>query len=64
MPATCCYVLTLKPLPSEVPSSIRLRQALKVLVRAFKLRAVDVRQISSVSEVDKSKEKELTVIDP
>lgn len=35
------YVLALRPLASDVPPEIRLRQALKVLLRRFNLRCVD-----------------------
>jgi hypothetical protein len=37
------FIVTLRPEPSEVPADVRLRRALKVLLRSYNLRAVDVR---------------------
>ena len=39
------YVLVLRPLASDVPAAIRLRRALKCLLRVYGLRAVSVRQV-------------------
>ena len=34
------WLLTLRPMPDPVPATVRLRRALKTLLRAFKLRCV------------------------
>ena len=39
------YVLVLRPLASDVPAAVRLRRALKILLRVFRLRVVDVREL-------------------
>ena len=39
------YLLTLSPLPSSVPTPIRLRQALKLLLRAFNFRCLSIAEI-------------------
>jgi hypothetical protein len=41
------YRLTLRPLPGSCPPIVRLRQLLKVAVRAFRLRCVAVEELSA-----------------
>jgi hypothetical protein len=41
------YVLTLRPLAGPVPVRLRLRRALKCLLRAFGLRCVAIREVRS-----------------
>jgi hypothetical protein len=36
----------LRPLPSDVPADVRLRTALKVLLRRYRLRAMEIRGTS------------------
>jgi hypothetical protein len=54
---THTYVITLRASKGTVPVEIRLRQLLKIALRAFNLRAVDVREIM-VS--DKRSDKQIT----
>lgn len=39
------YILTLRPMPSAVPDAIRLRRVLKLLLRTYGFRCVDVREV-------------------
>ena len=39
------WILHLRPLPSDVPDAVRIRGLLKVALRRFKLRALDVAQL-------------------
>jgi hypothetical protein len=46
----CDYRVTLRPLPSDGrPPTIRLRLFLKVALRAFGLRAVEVEEVSAIA---------------
>jgi hypothetical protein len=47
------YRLTLRPLPSAYPPVIRLRRALKWLLRSFGLECVDVREVSPPAKGDR-----------
>lgn len=43
------FIITVRAEDHPTPSAIRLRQALKILLRAFSLRAIDVREAGTTS---------------
>jgi hypothetical protein len=47
------YVIRLRPEPSDVPPIIRLRRALKCLLRSFSLRAVKVEELKNEAPEEK-----------
>lgn len=44
--ASVCYRLTLVPLPGGLPPSVRIRGALKVLLRSFRLRCASLEELA------------------
>jgi hypothetical protein len=44
------YVLTIRAKANGIPVANRLRQLLKIALRAFDLRCIDVKQVSSVAK--------------
>ena len=46
------YLLKLEALPGKVDANVRLRQALKVLLRAFGLRCREVREVKPEGKPD------------
>ena len=50
-----CFLIQLEPVPdaSAPPAEIRLRQALKTLLRTHKLRCVEVREIRDQRPADR-----------
>jgi hypothetical protein len=49
------YIVTMKPEGAGPPGIIRLRRALKCLLRSFGLRAIDVREVSNGAAADAGK---------
>ena len=43
----CWFRVLLRPLPDKTPAAVRLRQALKVLLRAYRLRAEEVQEVEA-----------------
>ena len=55
------YILTLRPLASDVPPPIRLRRLLKIALRSCQLRCTDIRESAgSDKPADKETGREMT----
>lgn len=46
------YILTIRVKQSDVPAEVRLRRALKLMLRQYDLTATDIRQIAAVQVPD------------